>query len=224
MTKDLINKDVTEKDLNDVFKAFVDLENELKSETKQIFLNETKRGQLHKTSHFIFSIANRTIALNRGYLLLANANNYLTAISLIRLQVDNCLRLYAMTLVDNAGDFYDSVLSGTEIRDIIDSDHKKMTDNYLVTKIDKIFPQFKELYKNTCGFIHFSNEHLFINNNIKDNTEDSFVLQTSIGGIDKLDMYKKVDYAFNMFMAGKNTYKLIKEYRITMEKYLTNND
>ena len=137
------------------------------------------------------------------------------------MQVDNCLRLYAMSLVDNTSEFYDKVLSGVEIRDLFDRDGKKMTDNYLVTKIDAIFPKFKELYKTTSGFIHFSNEHMFMNNRVKDKSSETFILQTSIGDIDRLEIYEKVDYAFNMFMSTKNLFELMKEYRVTMEKYLS---
>ncbi|MCL6103846.1 MAG: hypothetical protein M1292_15415 [Bacteroidetes bacterium] len=216
--------EVTENDLKAIFDSFMELENELKIETKKIFENESNKGQLFKSSHFIFSVVNRAVALNRGFLQLTNLNNYLAAISLIRLQVDNCLRLYAMSLVDNPSSFYDSVLEGIEIGNLCDRDGKKMTDNHLATKIDTIFPEFKKLYKNTCGFIHFSHEHLYFNNKVKDLTDDSFILSTSIGDIDKLEIYEKVDYSFNMLMAGKSLYKLIKEYRITMQKYLTEND
>ncbi len=221
MTEDLINKDVTEQDLEKIFSAFLELETEIKSESKIIFENETKKGRLYKGSHYIFSIANRAIALNRGYHMLAKANNYVTAISLIRLQIDNCLRLYAMSLVEDPKDFYEKILGGSELRDLPDRDGKKMTDNYLVTKLDILYPKFKLLYKNTSGFIHFSNEHLFINNSVTDINEESFRLQTTIGDIDRLKIHEKVDYSFNMFMAGKNLFKLIKGYRLTMEKYLT---
>jgi hypothetical protein len=220
MEKDPINKDATEQDLEKIFDGLLDLEKEIKSEIKKIFENETRRGRLYKGSHFIFSIANRAIALNRGYYVLVKANNYVTAIALIRLQIDNCLRLYAMTLVDDPRDFYEKVLGGSEVRDLVDRDGKKMTDNYLVTKLDELFPKFKLLYKNTSGFVHFSNEHFFLNNTVTDMGENSFRLRTSIGDIDRLEIYEQVDYGFNMFMTGKNLFKLIKGYRVTMEKYL----
>lgn len=221
MDKDIINNNVTEEDLEKVLNGLLDLEREIKSETKKIFENETKKSRLYKGSHFVFSIANRAIALNRGYYMLAKANNYVTAISLIRLQIDNCLRLYAMSLVDDPSDFYEKVLGGGEVRDLSDRDGKKMTDNYLVTKLDALFPRFKLLYKNTSGFVHFSNEHLFLNNSVTHVDENSFRLRTSIGDIDRLEIHEQVDFGFNMFMSGKNLFKLIKEYRVTMEKYLT---
>jgi len=220
MEKDPINKDATEQDLEKVFDGLLDLEKEIKAEIKKIFANETKRGRLYKGSHFIFSIANRAIALNRGYYVLAKANNYVTAISLIRLQIDNCLRLFAMTLVDDPKDFYEKVLEGSEVRELVDRDGKRMTDNYLVTKLDELFPKFKMLYKNTSGFIHFSNEHFLLNNTVTDVDDKSFRLVTSIGDIDRLEIHEQVDYGYNMFMTGKRLFKLIKGYRMTMEKFL----
>lgn len=47
------------------------------------------------------SIVNRAISLNRGFVTLADSNNYQTGISLMRLQIDNYLRLYAMSLIDD---------------------------------------------------------------------------------------------------------------------------
>ena len=38
--KNLINKDVSEQDLKLIFDSFIELENELKNETKQILENE----------------------------------------------------------------------------------------------------------------------------------------------------------------------------------------
>lgn len=217
MKKNQINKDVSEQDLKLIFDSFIELEDELKNEIKQIMENEKGNGVLYKSSHFIFSVVNRAISLNRGFVQLTNLNNYLTAISLIRLQVDNCLRLYAMSLVDNTSEFYDSILAGKEIRQMKDRDGNTLNDGYLAMKIDSIFPDFLTLYKSTCGFIHLSNEHLKFNNKVNEISEGSLLLRTTIGGIDEPEIYEKVDYSFNMFMAGKSLYKLVKEYRKEME-------
>ena len=64
MTKDLINKDVSEVDLIAIFNAFIELESEIKSEAKQIYINETKKFQFHKSSHFIFSITTERLKNN----------------------------------------------------------------------------------------------------------------------------------------------------------------
>ena len=220
MIKDLINKDVSKDDLEKIFLSLSELNEALKNQAKEIYINETSQGKLYKSSHYIFSIINRAIALNRGYKLLVDNKNYITAIPLLRLQVDNCLRLFALSLVSDRKHFYEEVLKGTHIRNLTDAEGKKMNDDYLVTKIDALYPKFKELYKNTSGFVHFSNEHLFINNEVAENSNDTFNLRTSIGDIDELEIHEEVDYAFNMFYAGQNLFRLINGYRLSMESHL----
>lgn len=220
MTKDIINRDVNEEDLIGIFASISELNEALKNQAKEIYLTETNQGRLYKSTHYIFSIINRAIALNRGYKTLVDTKNYITAIPLLRLQVDNCLRLFALSLVSDRKHFYEEVLKGTHIRNLTDAEGKKMTDDYLVTKIDALFPKFKDLYKNTSAFIHFSNEHLFINNEVSESSAETFNLKTSIGDIDNLEIHIEVDYAFNMFNAGKNLLRLINGYRLSMESHL----
>jgi hypothetical protein len=224
MEKQLINKDVTEVDLKKSFDALLDFEIELKEECKRIIAFEIQDGKISKLSHYIYSIVNRVISLNRGFITLADSRNYLCAISLLRLQVDSYMRFYAMTLVDNVPNVYDSILSGIELRDIKDCDGKKMTDSYLANKIDKIYPGFLNLYKNTCGFIHFSNKHLFANNEITKINSDEITISTSIGAPDNYTIIQKVDYTYNMLFVSKCIYRLIKEYRVEIEKININNE
>jgi len=47
---------------------------------------------------YVSSLLNRALQINRGYLALKNDDNYLCAITLLRLQIDNCARFYAITL------------------------------------------------------------------------------------------------------------------------------
>lgn len=127
------------------------------------------------------------------------------------------MRLYAFSISKNSLEFYDKVLRGIHIRNMEDREGNKMKDEHLITELDKVFPGFKILYKNTSGFIHFSNEHLFMNNKVKNQNKDSFILKTSVGDIDRLETFEKVDYCFNMFQAGWNLYRLVYSYRYDLE-------
>lgn len=218
MNKQEINKNVTEEDLKLIHNSFIDLETKLKYVCKEIFQQETEKKKLYKSSHYIFSIANRTISLNRAFLTLTQVNNYSAAISLIRLQIDSCLRLFALTLVSDWRVFYDEVMKGTEIRNLKDREGNKMTDNYLVTKYDEIENGFKLLYKNTCGFIHFSDSHIKLNTKFESVSDSTFPTRISIGDVDKLEIYEKVDYAYNMLVVGKSIYKLIKGYQKSIKE------
>jgi hypothetical protein len=205
MKKQSINMEVSEVDLDHSLKNILLLEKLFVLEIKKIY--EIEKG-ITEINHYIMSIANRAISLNRGFVTLANANNYLTAISLMRLQIDNCLRLYAMSLSGDSSLFYKEILSGKHVRNLEDRDGKKMSDTHLTKKIDKIFPGFKSLYDKLSGYIHFSFEHFSFNNSVENET-----LSITIGAIENLEIHKKVDFAHNMFLIGKDLLKIISEYR-----------
>jgi RNA recognition motif-containing protein len=210
MNKQNLNTNVNEDDLNHTFKNILLLEKLFISEINKIY--EIEEG-ISIINHYIMSIANRAISLNRGFVTLAESNNYQTAISLMRLQIDNCLRLYAMSLSGNAAEFYEKVLNGEHIRNLKDRDGNKMTDNYLVTKIDKIFPKFESLYKKLSGHIHFSSEHFSFNNKLENDT-----YSISVGNVENLNIAEKVDYTFNMFWVSKDLLNLITDYRMEIKK------
>jgi hypothetical protein len=210
MEKQNINLNVSEADLQHTLENILKLEYPYKLELQKIV--ELEQG-ISTIGHYMMTITNRAISINRAFVTLVNVNNYLTAISLIRLQIDNCLRLFAISLYPNPSEFYEKVLQGEHIRNLKDRDQKFMTDEYLVTKIDVIFPQFKMLYKKMSGHIHFSKEHFSFNSKIIDNT-----FSISVGDVDNLEIYKKVDYAFNMFLVGKDLLKIVSEYRTEINK------
>ena len=210
MKDQTINIDVNEENLEDTLKNILLLEKIFIFEIKKIY--EIENG-ISVVNHYIMTISNRAISLNRGFVTLANANNYQSAISLMRLQIDNCLRLYAMSLFPNSTLFYEKVLNGEHVKNLKDRQGNKMSDNYLVTKIDKIFPKFKSLYETLSGHIHFSSEHFNFNNSIENET-----FRMSVGDIENLTIPKKVDFAFNMFLIGQALLKIISEYRIEIQE------
>jgi len=96
---------------------------------------------------------------------------------------------------------------------MVDREKNKMTDEHLSTQLDKLFPGIKLLYKNTSGYIHFSKNHLFLNNKIVLISDEELKMKTKIGDIDRLEIYEQVDFAFNMFFASKCLLSLITSYR-----------
>lgn len=211
MNEQILNVDVNEEDLEHTLKNILLLEKLFILEIRKIY--EFENG-ITVINHYIMSIANRAISLNRGFVTLANTNNYLTAISLIRLQIDNCLRLYAMSLFSDSTLFYEKVLNGEHIKNLKDRDGNKMHDEYLVTKIDVIFPGFKSLYKKLSGHIHFSFEHFKFNNSVENE-----IHSMSVGDFENLTLPEKVDFSYNMFLIGKDLLKIISEYRIEIKNH-----
>lgn len=219
MNQQPINKDVTEDDLNLIYASLEELNKELNNVGLEIFKNETDKKVLAKSSHYTFSIIHRAIELNRGFKTLTEANNWITAINLIRLQADNCMRLFALSLVEDRLDFYNRVLNGEHIRNIKDAEGKNMTDLYLSQKLEGLYPGFRLLYENTSGFIHFSKEHINLNND-KVEVEEKFIMYIRLAETTEFSISSKVDFAFNMFIVGKNLFRLLKGYKLSMEELM----
>ncbi len=219
MEKQSINENVNETDLILIFEKLDELNKSLNQTALDIFKNETNRKLLSKPSHLIFSIVHRAIELNRGFMSLSEANNWITAINLLRLQADNCMRLFALSLVKYRLDFYNRVIKGEHIRNIRDGEGNKMTDLYLSQKLDTLYPGFRMLYENTSGFIHFSHEHMNINNDkITDGTD--FMMYIRIAETSEFSIEKKVDFAFNMFKVTEEFYRLLNGYKLSMVQFM----
>lgn len=62
-------------------------------------------SSVKKNDFYILSIINRAISLNKAFILLIENKNSLTAVSILRMQLDNLLRLNAINIVDNIDDF-----------------------------------------------------------------------------------------------------------------------
>lgn len=213
MEKQDLNKNVTKDDLNLIFNAIIELNKDLNSLATEIFKIETNKKLISKPSIFIFSVINRAIALNNGYIDLCKNENYIAATNLLRLQADNCMRVYAISLVEDRAKFFEDVLAGKHIRNIKDAEGNKMTDDFLATQLEKLFVGFKSLYRNTSGFIHFSNEHLNLNRKVvfKDKILKNELL---INGQHYYRIEHKVDFSYNMHLVGTELYKLIRGYKL----------
>lgn len=219
MDKQSLNENVTEADLILIFESLEQLNEKLNQTALDIFKNETDRKLLSKPSHFVFSIVHRAIELNRAFKTLAEANNWITAINLLRLQADNCMRLFALSLVKDRLNFYNRIQNGEHIKNIEDAQGKKMSDFYLSQKLDSLYPGFRLLYENTSGFIHFSNEHMKLNTDRIDNGND-FMMKIRLAETTEFSISKRVDYAFNMFQVSKELFKLLNGYKLSMIDFM----
>lgn len=210
--RDKINKSVTGKDLNSVFESILKLETFILKEAELFLSIGEGKGRIHTMDLYISAIINRSIFLMRGFTSLAKENNYISAIPLIRIQIDNCLRLYASTIVEDTSRFFIEYLEGKHIGNMVDAKGNKMTDNYLVCELDKnLFSGIKILYKNTSGYIHLSNEHSFLQSDISSKTKDT--LQTRIGYYDFYSIIEKVDFSFNMYKASEFLLTMVKSWK-----------
>lgn len=168
------------------------------------------QGKLHILDLLAIAVSNRGLNLIRGFILLAKNNNYQCAAPLIRLQLDNSLRLFASTLVGNHSDFIDHVLSGKKISAFRDIDGKKLYDNYLVEKLELLFGGIKSIYEQTSGYIHLSDSHIY--NTLKNADKKERKLKFVIGSSDFFDSNKKLEFIRTMNDVSLITLKILDDW------------
>lgn len=140
---------------------------------------------------------NRSLNLIFGFCTLVEARNFISAAPLLRLQIDTCLRFYASFIVDNPHDFALAVLKGTPINKQKDKGGNRMTDSYLVKMLSKEEPWVIKVYKQSSGYIHLSDKHIFNSMSSSPNGERSMELR--IGQEDAFvsdDLYLEAIAAF----------------------------
>ncbi|MGI0491010.1 hypothetical protein ACN4EG_04290 [Alkalinema pantanalense CENA528] len=103
----------------------------------------------------------RSMSLCAGFACLVKSKNYLSAATLVRLQLDTCLRFFAAFIVEHPHDFAQSILMGVPVRNLKDRSGQLMTDRYLVETLGKQYDWMPRVYTATSGFIHLSERHMF---------------------------------------------------------------
>src|SRR5680860_9410 len=120
-------------------------------------------GAFYPFDILTFAVLNRSMSLTSGFITLMRKDNFVAATPLIRIQLDNFLRYAAGWLVSDPNGFAVKILSGEHIRNIKTKEGKRMTDCFLVDEFSKEYKWIKSVYKNTSGYIHLSDKHMFIN-------------------------------------------------------------
>lgn len=141
---------------------------------------------------FVTSVVNRAISINRGFQLLTKDNNYLCAIPLMRMQIDNCIRFWGLELVNSKNDYIENWAKGEKISRLKDKNGSKLSDKLLVEELDKRYEHIKGIYDQACNFVHLSSVNLFNTVNLKPNTR---TINGAITGFDKIpdDVKKNID-------------------------------
>jgi hypothetical protein len=134
---------------------------------------EAYGGTVYHLDLLAIAVLNRSLALISGFCLLIEAQNFICAAPLVRLQVDNCLRFSAAGLVDNPHSFARQVLDGVPVNKLRDRNNKRMTDRYLAERLTEKYPWVLKLYQEASGYIHLSDKHIF--HTVREAKEDKAV-------------------------------------------------
>lgn len=162
--------------------------------SKGIFLADS--GKIFSLDLLASAVIKRSMSLCAGFSSMVRQGNYLCAASLLRLQLDSCLRFYAAFIVDEPHEMAHQVLKGVPIRKQKDKTGAFMTDKYLVDGLSLEHSWVSRVYDSTSGFIHLSERHIF---SVIDSAEEEDTIRVAIGGDDKgvhLEVWMELSDAF----------------------------
>ena len=155
-------------------------------------------GALYSVDLLAWATINRSISLIHGFETLVEKRNFIAAAPLLRLQLDNCLRFYAVYLVSDSHKFAANVLKGCHVRKMKDKNNALMTDGYLVSRLAEHHPWIERVYKRTSGYIHLSEAHI-VNIFVQPRSDPTDLMNISIGVGDNFSdetLYEEATEAF----------------------------
>jgi hypothetical protein len=123
-------------------------------------------GDIYPLDLLALATCKRSMGVLSGACLLVENVNFMCAAPLLRLQLDNCLRFFASTLVDDPHEFAVKVMQGIRIDKQKSRKDKAMKrvnlrDAYLIDQISNLAPHMKAVYDAASGFVHLSEQHIF---------------------------------------------------------------
>lgn len=124
---------------------------------------------LCKEDLYILSIIDKCLRLIDGFTAMLEQRNLTCAGIFLRVQIDNCMRTYALYIAENINEVIDSVLdSDIQIKRLKAKDGSRMTDQYLRQQLEKFDKRFGTVYKSTSGYIHHSEKSFFLISSVKE--------------------------------------------------------
>lgn len=118
------------------------------------------RGPVGYQHFYLFGIARRALAQAAAFRSMIEQRNSLVVSSIIRMQLDTVLRLYALFWVADPEKFAEKVFKGTDINKLKAADSEFLTDGYLKKRLAAKNDWIRPVYSETSGYIHFSNRHI----------------------------------------------------------------
>ena len=115
---------------------------------------------LYPADLIMHGVAQRSLQLISGFTVMVEQSNVVCAVPLLRLQLDNIMRFYALWLVPDPNKVLLALLSDKPFRKLTSSDGSRLTDAYLAKQLAKLHPWVSEVCKRTSGFIHLSSPGL----------------------------------------------------------------
>lgn len=117
---------------------------------------------LFEEDFYILSIIDKSIRLIDGFTTVLKERNITCMGVLLRVQIDNCLRTYALYVAENQSEVFRSIYNDEkQINKMLAKDGNRMTDAYLRKQLAKIDRRFDSVYKEASGYIHHSEKAFY---------------------------------------------------------------
>jgi hypothetical protein len=118
-------------------------------------------GDLFPCDMLAMAVLDRSVNLLGGFLVLMRNHGYTTGAALLRMQLDNVLRLHGViAATSDPHGVAEQVFGGTHVRKIKDKSGQPMTDARLQELLEPKAPGIKEIYSQASGYVHLSREHV----------------------------------------------------------------
>ena len=147
-----------EKDVPTELKNALSRFDDLESRFLDIWLAITQAdgGKFFPLDFFVQGAIKRSLSLIMGVRLMLENSNLVCARSLLRMQIDTAMRLYAAWLVPNPHDFAQEVISGKRIHKMKCRNGRLLTDKYLSDELSREHEWVRRVYESTSGYVHLS--------------------------------------------------------------------
>ena len=116
---------------------------------------------LTKEDFYFSASANRCINLITGFIDMLKTRNLTCAGVLLRMQMDNCIRTYAVFIAEDCYAVVDCIIQGGKVSNYKDKNGKKMSDGYLKDEISKMDSVFADVYDQASGYVHLSEKAFY---------------------------------------------------------------
>ncbi len=121
---------------------------------------------------FVLPLLNKVFNINRAYISLIEDNNFIAAGTLVRIQLDVLLRVFASTIIGyNVDEFAKKLLSGEQLNNMNDSRGNLMRDGYLAKELNNYedFNWVKYAYDKGNLYVHLTPHSLYSSSKLDDN-------------------------------------------------------
>lgn len=141
------------------------------------------KNKFNNYTTLIVAMIDKSCFLIDGYIDCLNNKNLTVAGIIIRAQIDICMRIYGLSLVEDKNKVCGEILLGKQLKKFKDKEGKSLSDGYLKSKLNEILDGTERVYNKASGYTHFSDvafSHSFID-------LDSKAIKLQVGHIKESD-------------------------------------